>query len=248
MAKAAVVPSSAPAAKVALITGVARAGQIGQAVARGFGASGAALVIADLNAAALAERAQEFTAAGFAVAPVAGDLTTPEGARRAVDAARSRFGGLDIVVNAAGGLVSYGPALETTPDQLERELAINLKTAFAVCQAAIPALIERGGGAIVNFASVAVIRPQRNLAAYTAAKSAVAGLTRALAHEFRDTGVRINAVAPGTMKTADNLAQIKDAKVRWVELDELVEVVLFLASDRARAVRGQILPVTGSDA
>src|SRR2546426_8506702 len=72
------------------------------------------------------------------------------------------------------------------------------------------------------------------MASYIAAKSAVAGLTRALAREFRDGGVRVNAVAPGTMKTADNVAQMKDAKVRWVELDDLVAAVLYLASDAAR--------------
>ena len=112
-------------------------------------------------------------------------------------------------------------------------------------QAAIPALLERGGGAIVNFASVAVLKPQSQMASYIAAKAAVAGLTRALAREFRDGGVRVNAVAPGTMRTADNLAQMKDAKVRWVELDDLVAAVLYLASDAARAVTGEILPVAG---
>lgn len=234
-------------AKVALITGVGRVGQIGHAVARGFGAAGAELVIADLNATGLAARAEEFTAAGFAVVAVAGDLTTPETARRAVAAARTGFGGLDVLVNVAGGLVSYGPALELTPDQLERELAINVKTAFYVSQAAIPALVERGGGAIVNFASAAVLKPQSQLAAYTAAKSAVAGLTRALARELRDVGVRVNAVAPGTMRTADNVAQMKDPNIRWVELDELVAAVLYLASDEARGVSGQILAVTGGD-
>jgi len=83
------------------------------------------------------------------------------------------------------------------------------------------------------------------MASYIAAKSAVAGLTRALAREFRDRGVRVNAVAPGTMRTADNLAQMKDANVRWVELDDLVSAVLYLASDEAKAVTGAILPVTG---
>src|SRR2546430_9031101 len=97
-------------------------------------------------------------------------------------------------------------------ERLELELAINVKTAFYVSQAAIPALRDRGGGAIVNFASAAVLKPQSQMAAYTAAKSAVAGLTRALAKELRDDRIRVNAVAPGTMKTADNLAQMQGAK------------------------------------
>lgn len=233
--------------KVALVTGVGRVGQIGHAVARGLGRAGAALVIADLNATALAERAREFTAAGLAVEGSAGDLTTPDAARRAVATAAQRFGGLDLVVNVAGGLVNYGPVLELTPEQFERELAINLKTTLFVSQAAIPKLRERGGGAIVNFASAAVLKPQSLMASYSAAKAAVAGLTRALARELRDDGIRVNAVAPGTMRTADNLASMKDAKVRWVELDDLVAAVLYLASDEARAVSGELLPVTGGD-
>lgn len=233
--------------KVALVTGVGRVGQIGHAVASGFGRAGAQLVIADVNAAGLADRAKEFAAAGFAVHPVAGDLTTPDAARRAVAAAGERYGGLDVVVNVAGGLVTFGPASDLTPERLEREWAINVKTTFYVSQAAIPALRARGGGAIVNFASIAVLKPQNQMAMYTAAKSAVAGLTRALARELRDDRIRVNAVAPGTMKTSDNLAQMSDAKVRWVELDELVAAVLYLASDESRAVSGEILPVTGGD-
>ncbi len=233
--------------RVALVTGVGRVGQIGHAVARGFGRTGAKLVIADVNAVGLADRVREFTGEGVDVRSVAGDLTTPAAARKAVAAAQESFGGLDVVVNVAGGLVNYGSAVDLKPEQLERELAINIKTTFLVSQAAIPALLARGGGAIVNFASVAVFKPQSQMASYIAAKSAVAGLTRALAREFRDGGVRVNAVAPGIMKTADNLAQMKDAKVRWVELDDLVAAVLYLASDEARAVSGTILPVTGGD-
>ncbi len=233
--------------KVALVTGVGRVGQIGHAVARGLGRAGAQLVIAAVNAGRLAERAAEFAADGLTAVPVAGDLTAPPAAERAVAAARERFGGLDVVVNVAGGLVNYGPVLELTPERAERELAINIKTTLYVCQAAIPALRARGGGAIVNFASLAVVKPQAQMAAYSAAKAAVAGLTRALARELRDDRIRVNAVAPGTMRTGDNVAQMKNATVRWVELDDLVAAVLYLASDEARAVSGEILPVTGGD-
>jgi NAD(P)-dependent dehydrogenase (short-subunit alcohol dehydrogenase family) len=233
--------------KVALITGVGRVGQIGHAVARGFGQAGAKLVIADVNAAGLADRMKEFVAEGFDVRASAGDLTTPEAAQQAVTTATTQFGGLDVVVNVAGGLLNYGSALALTPDQFERELAINVRTTFYVSQAAIPALRARGGGAIVNFASAAVLRPQTQMAGYIAAKSAIAGLTRAFALEFRDGGVRVNAVAPGTMRTADNLAQMKAAGIRWIELEDLVRAVLYLASDDARAISGEILPVTGGD-
>src|SRR2546429_4575421 len=226
--------------KVVLVTGVGRVGQIGHAVATGFGRAGAQLVIADVNAPGLAVRAQEFAAQGFPVQAAAGDLTTPEAARRAVAAAREGFGGLDVVVNVAGGLLNYGPVLDLQPEQLERELAVNVKTAFFVSQAAIPALLERGGGAIVNFASVAVLKPQSQMASYSAAKAAVAGLTRALARELADRRVRVNAVAPGMVKTAANLAQVKDAKVHWVELDQVVNAVLFLASDAAGAGPGPV--------
>ncbi len=233
--------------KIALVTGVGRVGQIGHAVARGFAQAGARLVIADVNAAGLAERAKEFAGEGYDVCVAAGDLATPDAARRAVSVALEQLGGLDVLVNVAGGLVHYGSALELQPDKFERELTINVKTTFYMSQAAIPALVARGGGAIVNFASVAVLKPQAQMASYIAAKSAVAGLTRALAREFAGAGVRVNAVAPGTMRTADNLAQMKDAKVRWVELADLVGAVLYLASDDARAVSGEVLAVTGGD-
>lgn len=232
--------------KVALITGVARAGQIGHAVAAAFGAAGAALVIADRDAAGLAERAAELKASGVTVRPTSGDLTRAEAARGAVDLARRELGGLDAVINIAGGLTTFGPFGDVTADALERELAINLRTTWFVCQAALPALVARGGGAIVNFASIALVRPMAQMAAYAAAKGAVAGLTQALAREFRDQGVRVNAVAPATVRTRDNVAQMgTQPDTPYVELADIVSVVRFLASDAARGVTGQILPVTG---
>ena len=234
--------------KVALVTGVGRVGQIGHAVARGIGRAGARLLLADVNALGLADRVKEFAGEGIGARASAGDLTQPEAARIAVAAAQSHFGGLDIVVNVAGGLFSYGAFTEVSADALDRELAVNVKTAFFTCQAAIPALLARGaggaGGAIVNFASIAAIRSLMHMAAYSAAKSAVAGLTRALAREYRDAGIRVNAVAPATVRTADNVAQM-DPKTPLVELDDVVNTILFLVSDEASAITGQVVPITG---
>jgi len=236
--------------KVALVTGVGRVGQIGHAVARGLGRGGAKLLLADVNAVGLADRVKEFAAEGIAAKASAGDLTQPEAGRQAVAAAQAQFGGIDIVVNVAGGFFSYGPFTEVKPETLDRELAVNFKTAFFVCQAAVPALLARGtgrgGGSIVNFASIAAVRSVMHMAAYSAAKSAVAGLTRALAREYRDAGLRVNAVAPATVRTADNVAQMQpDPKTPLVEIDEVVQTVLFLASDAASAITGQIVPITG---
>ena len=240
--------SSVPAdlhGKVALVTGVGRVGQIGHAVARGLGRAGAKLLLADVNAVGLADRVKEFAADGIAAKASAGDLTQPEAAQAAAAAVQSQFGGLDILVNVAGGFFSYGPFTEVQPEALDRELAVNFKTAFFMCQAAIPPLLARGGGAIVNFASIAVVRSLMHMSAYSAAKSAVAGLTRELAREYRDAGIRVNAVAPATVRTADNLAQLQDSKAPLVELDEVVNTVIFLASDEASAITGQIVPITG---
>ena len=230
--------------KVALVTGVGRVGQIGHAVARGLGRAGAKLLLADVNAVGLADRVKEFGAEGIAAKASAGDLTQPDATRAASALAQAQFGGLDIVINVAGGFFSYGPFTEVQPDTLDRELSVNFKTAFFMCQAAVPLLLARGGGAIVNFASIAVIRSLMHMSAYSAAKSAVAGLTRELAREYRDANIRVNAVAPATVRTADNVAQMGDQEP-LVALDEVVNTVLFLASDEASAITGQIVPITG---
>jgi NAD(P)-dependent dehydrogenase (short-subunit alcohol dehydrogenase family) len=232
--------------KVALVTGVGRVGQIGHAVARALGRAGARLLLADVNAVGLADRVKEFSADGITAKASPGDLTQPDAARAATAAAQAHFGGLDVVVNVAGGFFSYGPFTEVKPETLDREFAVNFKTVFFTCQATIPALLSRGKGAIVNFASIAVVRSLMHMSAYSAAKSAVAGLTRELAREYRDANIRVNAVAPATVRTADNVATMQaDSKTPLVELDEVVNTVLFLASDEASAITGQIVPIAG---
>ena len=153
------------AGKVALVTGVSQPGQIGAAIARGLGEAGAQVVLASRHSEVLEARVQELVARGVRAAFSAGDLGDPAAARAAVATAEQRFGGLDILVNTAGGLTSYGPFLESDVGALDREIAANVRTVFSMSQAAIPALRRRGGGAIVSFASIAVRQPAATLAA-----------------------------------------------------------------------------------
>jgi NAD(P)-dependent dehydrogenase (short-subunit alcohol dehydrogenase family) len=233
--------------KVVLVTGVARVGQIGHAVALAFGRAGAKLVLCDRNAVEAAARAREFEAEGIEARPTAGDLTEPDIARLAVETAQKQFGRLDVVVNVAGGLTTFGPIAGTSVGDFDREIAINLKTAFLVSQAAAPALAATRG-VIINFASVAFFRPQDQMAVYAAAKAGVAAFTQSLALELRDTGVRVNAVAPGMVRTGDNVSAVGGANVRWVEMRQITDGVLFLASDAADAITGHVLPITNGAA
>ena len=229
--------------RVVLVTGVGRVGQIGNAVALAFGKAGAKLVVADLNAVGVAERAREFAAAGIEARPCAGDLTLPDIAALAVEMAVKGFGRLDVVVNLAGGLTTYGPIEQTTARDFDREIAINLKTTFLVSRAAVQALAATRG-AIINVASIAVLEPQAPMAAYVAAKAGIAGFTRSLALELRDRGIRVNAVAPGMVRTGDNVAAV-GASAAYVELSAISDGILSLA-DPASTTTGAILPIKAS--
>ena len=149
-------------------------------MAKAFGEAGAKLVLADLNAVAVAERAREFAAAGMIAEPAAGDLTDPDVAAHAIEVAEKKFGRLDALINVAGGLTTYGPVDKATLKDFDREININIKTAFLMSRAAAPALTKTKG-AIVNFSSLALFRPMAPMAIYSAAKAGVAALTWSLA-------------------------------------------------------------------
>jgi NAD(P)-dependent dehydrogenase (short-subunit alcohol dehydrogenase family) len=228
--------------KVVLVTGVGRAGQIGNAVALAFGKAGAKIVACDLNAVGVAERVREFAAQGVDARPCAGDLTEPDIAALAVEIALKQFGRLDVVVNVAGGLTTYGPIGDITVEALGREIAINLKTTVLVSQAAIEALAQTQG-CIVNYSSIAYFEPQSPMAVYSAAKAAVAGFTRSLALELRDRHIRVNAVAPAMVRTADNVEAVGDGQARYVEMEDITKGVMSLASSTSSQT-GEILPIS----
>jgi len=227
--------------KVVLVTGVGRAGQIGNAVALAFGTAGAKIVACDRNAVGVAERVREFAAQGVDARPCAGDLTQPDIAALAVEIALKNFGRLDVVVNVAGGLTTYGPISDLTVQAIDREISINLKTAVLVSQAAIDSL-SRSRGCIINFSSIAYFNPQAPMAIYSAAKAAVAGFSQSLALELRDRQIRVNAVAPAMVRTMDNVAAVGEGEAQYVEMREVTEGVLALASPSS-TVTGQIIPI-----
>jgi NAD(P)-dependent dehydrogenase (short-subunit alcohol dehydrogenase family) len=228
--------------KTILVTGVGRAGQIGHAVAQAFGQAGGCVVAVDKNAVAVAERVKEFSAMGIEARPAAGDLTEPDVAAFAVDTAIRHFARLDAVVNVAGGLTTYGPTTRSGPDAFDREININLKTAYLMSRAAIEPLASTGG-AVVNFASLAYFRPMPQMAVYSAAKAGVAALTQSLAVELWPRGIRVNAIAPGMVRTPENVASA-GPEARYVEMAQIVNAVLFLAGSASSGITGHILPVT----
>jgi NAD(P)-dependent dehydrogenase (short-subunit alcohol dehydrogenase family) len=228
--------------KTILVTGVGRAGQIGHAVAQAFGQAGGCVVAVDKNAVAVAERVKEFSAMGIEARPAAGDLTEPDVAAFAVDTAIRHFARLDAVVNVAGGLTTYGPTARSGADAFDREININLKTAYLMSRAAIEPLASTGG-AVVNFASLAYFRPMPQMAVYSAAKAGVAALTQSLAVELWPRGIRVNAIAPGMVRTPENVASA-GPEARYVEMAQIVNAVLFLAGSASSGITGHILPVT----
>ena len=227
--------------KVVLVTGVGRAGQIGNAVALAFGNAGAKIVACDRNAVGVAERVREFAAQGVDARPCAGDLTQPDIAALAVEIALKNFDRLDVVVNVAGGLTTYGPISDLTVQAIDREISINLKTAVLVSQAAIDSL-SRTRGCIINFSSIAYFSPQAPMAIYSAAKAAIAGFSQSLALELRDRQIRVNAVAPAMVRTMDNVAAVGEGEAQYVEMREVTEGVMALASPSS-TVTGQIIPI-----
>ena len=230
--------------KVAIVTGVSHEGQVGQAVAKALAAQGASLAICARSRENVVARAAELKAEGANVIPVVGSLTEEVDVKRLVGETVSALGRIDIVVNLAGGLSIYKPSAEVTVEEWTREVNNNVLSAFLVTREAFPHMAKSGGGSIINFARAG--HAQANMLPYNVAKAGVIALTRTFALEGKDAHIRVNAVAPGLVDTASNVAMMKPKDTsKWAKRDEIADVVVFLASEQSLGVTGQIVDVTG---
>jgi NAD(P)-dependent dehydrogenase (short-subunit alcohol dehydrogenase family) len=172
------------------------------------------------------------------------DLTDAAQAKKAIEAAASHFGRLDALVNIAGGFV-YEMVADGDPKSWQRMYALNVLTTLNASQAAIPHLTASGSGRIVNVGAMGALQAGAGMGPYAASKAGVHRLTETLAAEFKGK-VTVNAVLPSTIDTPVNRASMPKADfAKWVQPQELAEVILFLVSDAASAVTGALLPVNG---
>ena len=222
-----------------MVTGAA--GNLGRAVAEAFALRGAKLVLIDRKRAFLetafgADDARRLSAEA--------DLMQQQQIDAAVDAAVRRFGAIDVLCNIAGGF-DMGPAVHETPDTLWRSmLDLNAYSVIATARAVVPRMLAAGRGSIVNIGAASALGGKAAMGAYCAAKSATIRLTESMSAELRERGVRVNCVLPSIIDTPQNRAAMPDADPsRWVAPAALADVIVFLASDSARAVHGAAIPV-----
>ena len=237
--------------KTALVTGAARG--IGLATARLFLAEGWRVALLDIEGELLHRAVAELAAPEATLALVC-DIADPAGVKASFETIAARFGRLDALVNNAGTAV-FKPLLETTHEEWQRVLAVNLTGPFLATQEAAPLMAETGGGAIVNITSISGLRASTLRVAYGTSKAALAHLTKQQAAELASLGIRVNAVAPGPVDTAmakavhspEIRADYRDAIPlgRYGLEEELAQAIVFLCGDKASYITGQTLAVDG---
>ena len=226
---------------VVLVTGIGREGQVGEVVAGTLAKAGASIIAVDLIREAAEARATALRELGVDAEAHACDLTNESQVRALADTVSATHRGrLDAVVNLAGGF-GMSSVADGGLDVWQRQLALNLTTAVLTTRAFLP-LVRAARGSFVFFGSAAALpgASVANLAAYVTAKSGVLTLMRAVAEEERANGIRANAVAPTSIRTAANVRDM-GSDARYVEREEVARVVLWLCSEESRPVTGQII-------
>ena len=242
--------------KVVVITGGASG--IGRATAFAFGRQGARVVIGDIDAEAAEDTVAKIRDKGGEATCVRADVTKSSDVQQLVQRAVDKYGGLDYAFNNAGFVGSTAGVVETTEEDWQRALATNLTSVWLCMKYEIPEMLKRQRGAIVNNGSVVGLVGSPAAVGSVASKHGVSGLTKAAALEYATRGIRVNAVAPGWVRTplaermveslppgAEKAMLSVVPQGRWCEPAEVAEVVVFLCSDAASHVTGHILPIDG---
>ena len=238
--------------RVALVTGASRG--IGRAISLALAAAGADVALSARSAGTLAEVAAAVGALGRRALTLPGDVTSAGVVADGVARTLGELGGLDVVVNNAGGSRFVAPLVDLREEGWEKILRLNLTSAYLLCRAAGPHLLAQGRGSVVNIASVAGIRGSPLLSMYAAAKGGLIQLTRTLAREWGGSGVRVNAISPGYVETDLTRDAAPDFKAgtiqriplgRWGRPEEVAGAAVFLASDAASYLSGANLVIDG---
>jgi NAD(P)-dependent dehydrogenase (short-subunit alcohol dehydrogenase family) len=240
------------ALKVALVAGASRG--IGADTAKAFAAAGYAVALGARDTGALHDVAGEIEAAGGHAVATAIDVGDDDSMRSFVALAVDAFGRLDAAFNNAADGPLPAPLAEIDPDEFDLGIRTNVRGTFLGMKHQIPAMLDNGGGAIVNMASVAGVHAMTNLAAYVAGKAAIIGLTQVAALDYADRGVRVNVVAPGPILThhlqragteAQRLAAQSVPMGRIGTTREVADVVLWFCSEQSSFVTGITVPIDG---
>jgi NAD(P)-dependent dehydrogenase (short-subunit alcohol dehydrogenase family) len=238
--------------RVALVAGASRG--IGAATAEAFAAAGAAVVLGARDPVALEAVARRIESSGGRAIAVPTDVADVASARNLVDQGMAAFGRLDAAFNNATDGPRPAPLADIDPDEFDRGIATNIRGTFLGMKFQIPAMLQSGGGAIVNMASLAGVMGTANLAAYVAGKTGIIGLTKVAALDYADRGIRVNVVAPGPIRThhieaagaeAQRLAGLSTPMRRMGTVSEVASVVLWLCSDQSSFVTGAVVPIDG---
>ncbi len=240
--------------KVAVVTGASRG--IGRAIAELFAREGATVAICGRKAETLALAAAEMNNCAGRVYPLVCHVGRAADIRQLVDTTQREFGKIDILVNNAATNIAQEPVLQADEGKFDKMIEINLKSAFRLIQAVAPGMCRRGGGSIINIASIAGLRPQFHGMLYSMTKAALIMMTQSYAVELGPQGVRVNAIAPGLIQTALSEYFWNDEERRSKQLGaqpikhlgqpvEIAEVALMLASDGSSYMTGQTLVVDG---
>lgn len=227
--------------KVVIITGAA--GGLGRAVAAKFEAAEASTVLLDVAHENLVRAFPDQRASRLTVPTNLMDLSS---VNAAIEAAMARFGQIDVLCNIAGGFRMGTPVHETLPETWNLMMDLNAGSILNMARAVVPRMLASGGGKIVSIAAMGGLSGRGMMGAYSASKSAVIRLTESMAAELREQRINVNCVLPSIIDTPPNRASMPDADAsRWVTPDALADVILFLASDAARAIHGAAIPVVG---